>query len=522
MLDDLRTGRWATHSSICDEEHEHFRAAVIKKKCSPDCTLILRDQNRMLPIPPIGTSTPSADWQDEEFTDALKRTHLHFAIAHMDIPLIYECIRMGANIDEPDALGWTPLVFAMRQVEAICRADRVLRARNEPFEDNSTKLMIKAATILIEQHAIVNIIIDEQTPLLHACKAKDWSLIKLLLQHGARPPPPDRTGRYPGFDALAESRRFARVIRNLGEHTGRPPRPCPCWSGKLIPECHGAGPQPYPAHFLCACGSDKVYKKCCKRRDFEFLEVWSMQLQQFVQSRRIRHGTDEPDIPYDPEPPLSDPLSEAARHERLATFEAIEAFRMGVETMVEQVGMSDPAFMYAMKKCKWVGVAIPIFWGRKYSKIDNKRRAEEWNAAIDDYIALGTDQRDVRQIERCSKVGIDGGPLYKQCERPGWAVDWFVSLSTCCEVHHLTHLTRLQICYCSATCQRSHWKDHKEACKAKSHKPQLLLSQVVYMRVYDSVVYKLMTTPDEVVETPSGSGVEPVEEPVVSRQLDIA
>lgn len=43
----------------------------------------------------------------------------------------------------------------------------------------------------------------------------------------------------------------------------------------------------------------------------------------------------------------------------------------------------------------------------------------QWNASVDEYIALGTDERDTYQIERVSKIDIDNAPLHKYCESLG-------------------------------------------------------------------------------------------------------
>lgn len=43
----------------------------------------------------------------------------------------------------------------------------------------------------------------------------------------------------------------------------------------------------------------------------------------------------------------------------------------------------------------------------------------EWNGLVDEYIATGKDIRPRIDIERMSKIGVHGGPLYRQCEADG-------------------------------------------------------------------------------------------------------
>lgn len=41
---------------------------------------------------------------------------------------------------------------------------------------------------------------------------------------------------------------------------------------------------------------------------------------------------------------------------------------------------------------------------------------DEWNRAVDKYMASGVDPRPRFDIELQSKIGMTGGPLYKICE----------------------------------------------------------------------------------------------------------
>ena len=42
----------------------------------------------------------------------------------------------------------------------------------------------------------------------------------------------------------------------------------------------------------------------------------------------------------------------------------------------------------------------------------------EWNGYVDEYIRSGTDQRSELEIERCAKIALSGGALFRQCEGP--------------------------------------------------------------------------------------------------------
>lgn len=57
----------------------------------------------------------------------------------------------------------------------------------------------------------------------------------------------------------------------------------------------------------------------------------------------------------------------------------------------------------------------------------------EWNGFVDDYIRSGVDSRPAHEIERTSKIALNGGALYRQCEGPDCTV-WEssdVSLRVC-------------------------------------------------------------------------------------------
>jgi hypothetical protein len=141
------------------------------------------------------------------------------------------------------------------------------------------------ARILVEQHADVDREVGGVSVLHLACQSANWETISLLLEHGATAPgatPDAQLISY--FTSPAERKQLATLIAKRPSHP-RPPRKCPCWSGKAISDCHGKEPKPYPLHFICVCGTGKTYDRCCSRKT-PVIEEWNEELQ------RIIHGFD--------------------------------------------------------------------------------------------------------------------------------------------------------------------------------------------------------------------------------------
>ena len=115
---------------------------------------------------------------------------------------------------------------------------------------------------------------------------------------------------------------------------------------------------------------------------------------------------------------------------------------------------------------------------------------DEWNEGVDKYIATQGDSRSREVIERCAKIALDGGPLYKRCEAAscerveGVDVDHLKRCSKCKRVCLLFYFLatyhidqHAQIFYCSQTCQKDDWARHKTECSNQSHPFQTLRSQ---------------------------------------------
>lgn len=58
-------------------------------------------------------------------------------------------------------------------------------------------------------------------------------------------------------------------------------------------------------------------------------------------------------------------------------------------------------------------------WLGRFSKVECKKRMDEWNHSVDEYIRSSGDPRSKFDIELEAKIGIGGGPLYKKCEAEG-------------------------------------------------------------------------------------------------------
>ena len=212
-----------------------------------------------------------------QFTKGTGRNLLHLAARNGDIPLAYEGLRLGTDIEKVDIMGMTPLYLACQVVHAMsAELDVAKQARLvHPKVEQVTlqrECVVRVAKILIQQHANVNLERDGHTPLSLVAVASCWPLVETLLRYGARTPPSFSPSR--SLSVSIQRSRFLSLTRRIQQAKPRPPRPCPCWSGKSLGDCHAASEQPYPPHFFCVCGSQKTFAKCCSRRQFDIIESW--------------------------------------------------------------------------------------------------------------------------------------------------------------------------------------------------------------------------------------------------------
>lgn len=228
------------------------------------------------------------------FTDAIprgfltksERNLLHDAAYSGDVPLTYEGIRLGMNVNARNCDGKIPLLMACQrlcthtQAALFSGADGEISPPASTLADHRRRAWCCAqiATVLISQHADMNARdVLGFTPLAAVCLSGTpyWDLIELLLQHGAdvhlHGPPFDLSSQ---FDDPAEQAVFADLVRTYTPNKTRPLRVCPCWSGRSLPECHGSRIQSYPLYFLCPCGSEERYESCCRRKGICFQEFW--------------------------------------------------------------------------------------------------------------------------------------------------------------------------------------------------------------------------------------------------------
>lgn len=187
--------------------------------------------------------------------------------------------RLRATVNVRDSAGDTPLTVAM---DAYCGV--YPDTKNEPSPNSvHTKCTLGdwcrrqkfIIGTLLEQHADVTSVRDGNTYLHQACAMGDWDLISLFLRHGATSS--NRKGRRPidFFESEDDRARYRELIRKHPADRPRPPRTCPCWSGKPQSECHRVKkPLPYPSHFYCICGSKRAHANCCGRKGLGIVEVW--------------------------------------------------------------------------------------------------------------------------------------------------------------------------------------------------------------------------------------------------------
>jgi hypothetical protein len=209
-----------------------------------------------------------------------KYTYIHLAAILGDPLLLCEMIRLGAEVDIIDPKGYSPLLLALQRLRSCQLAVRMgmeTPARLDPslaWTPASVQRLACVARILIEQHVDVNRAVDGETPLYYACQAQHWEIITLLFDHGVNPSPPSSRRLPVSFLASANDKsRFLTLARENSTGRPRPARPCPCWSGKALSDCH-ATEQAYPPQFYCKCGSTKVYARCCGRRNMVTFEKW--------------------------------------------------------------------------------------------------------------------------------------------------------------------------------------------------------------------------------------------------------
>ncbi|KIM82961.1 hypothetical protein PILCRDRAFT_819761 [Piloderma croceum F 1598] len=448
-------------SSVYDRDVHGNRLAMRTwlKPASPDCPVVFPDP---------GTG----------FTREAQRTWLHHYAMEGDVLALSEMIGLGATADLADSNFQTPLhlVFlemAKVKTPGIAIFSKARRAYMGVVDKERLFYRLAwVARILIEQHAKVDIMVGSNSLIDLSCTWKDWDTIALLLKHGAAPLPTTISR----FRSSSEKKRFSDLLKFSDSDHPRPPRICPCWSGKVVSDCHGKSGQPYPLEYMCVCGSAKTYQKCCHKRGKLVIEKWDNK------SQRILHDYDRTqNIPEALRGQLDNILTfQQNLKEVMQKLDPLE-----VEEDIDKVeiqkklaadllskGLIDPAFAYAMDRANFV----PFPHGRTSSQHLRKEMEAKWNKLVDDYIHQGRDSRSRVEIERCAKVGSGNGPLFNVC-----------GASTCGAYE--SESRKFSCCakckrsfYCGKTCQKLAWRTHKTVCCSEGQREPHLPSQEAIRR----------------------------------------
>ncbi|KAF7337585.1 hypothetical protein MSAN_02231800 [Mycena sanguinolenta] len=412
---------------------------------------------------------------------------LHVAIDLTDPPFACEMLRHGTPIDQKNGRGQTPLLHALQRLRELCAIHEVSETSRPSLQELRYKTQIRNAIrrvhyivrILLDQHADVNSTGTWKggkviSSLHFACAMGDWDLLALLLEHGAKSRPTPACADAEEFLAVAADQIRFRCLK-ANPRSSRPLRLCLCFSGKPLVDCHSQE-QPYPEDFICTCGSAKAYGKCCKGRNTELNEKWNEKTRTIQHSRR-------PVIGYGP-PAFASPETQAVIKEVLKEGDKDKTRKM-VEKLIynsdvrsvyaecldigfQDVNRTDPAFRFAYFETKF----FPSPQGRSSSKHYCRQKQKDWNAAVDGYIAGGTDNRPRFAIEAAAKVGISLGALHRTCEADG------------CDKVEGRDIEKVATCsrckmtfYCGPICQKAHWPTHKAICGTPEQTERPLSSQ---------------------------------------------
>ncbi|KIM41985.1 hypothetical protein M413DRAFT_445175 [Hebeloma cylindrosporum] len=450
-------------------------------------------------------------WRGFGFDEASGRDVLHLAATVGDVLLTHELLYLGFDPNVSDKEGVSPLFMALYtaaqavdpRIVAMTRPYRTyMISKNElDLPGGPKQILTRQSSIvgaLIEQHADVNKTCYGVSLLELALRAKDWPSVALLLKHGADPNVMTPVRLELCTFSPDQRNIFFQFVKRMALAKGaeRPPRKCPCWSGKTLNECHGVPDAkiPYPLEYICFCGTKKAHSKCCSKKPVGVLTKWNESIQRisvltdsavdesqaFRTALRRIQALDFPEF-RDPNNPAPRQISGDNLPFSDLDPGTLERFR---KEMV-RLGIVDPAFAYGMTKLRF-----PLPANRASAlKLMRKAYQSNWNAAIDEYISLGVDPRSTAEIERQAKIGTWGGSLIKECES-----DECTNLETDPGVEKMLQCSKCQITvYCSYECQKAHWRKHKHRCNKTQQSPQLLPSQ---RAIQDYLAEKIRTTPD--------------------------
>ncbi|KII86006.1 hypothetical protein PLICRDRAFT_178304 [Plicaturopsis crispa FD-325 SS-3] len=465
------------YTSLVFQEAGHLRRLGMVSIAKEDC---LSPDSHVFPTVPGQPPSPL-------------RTTAHLAAAEADPLLLCEAIRLGVTIDLPNHLGATPMYMAFSCLLQCMKPLRGTVPLSEPVSHHEAKIRryIFVIRTLIEQHADITLAVKGATYLHFACIAASWELIALLIAHGVNTSPltpPPGFAKHPAdlLDSAADKARYhALVAERASAPRARPHRLCPCFSGKTLAACHNnlSISLTYPLEFICKCGSAKTYAKCCRRRDIILEERWDDREQWIGGSSQrvlnvplsvLKQARDMEDLGAQLRgslPFLSTQGLWGGGPPNPVFDEAMKRGRMTAAVEMCAKGIADHAYGYALRRVDF----IPRPQGRGTSKFTCAKWKEQWNAAVDEYIDLGTDPRPREDIERASKIGLSGGALYRKCEGVG---------CTRAEGRDSANFNVCSKCkiavYCGRKCQTSAWAAHKRVCGNSNQHEQALPSQIAF------------------------------------------
>ena len=305
----------------------------------------------------IKASLPGSvfNWDNE------KKDVLHYAVHTADLPLVYEYLYLGLDPDYRDSLGESVFASAVRllsEMESRSRKGRLARDPTPRDDPTYLRRLTEIIKLFASQHADVNQTFKGKSLLQIACRSNaeyNWEVITVLLQYGASVDKP--LSAY--FGTKHDQDRLSKLARDK-RGAERPERVCPCWSGMVVSECHGApdAQVPYPDSYICFCGSGKSHEACCKKR-WLLVESWDPALKRIEVYSQSKMRLDAPsgheevmrriqmlDFGEEGDEGVAGVSEPSTRIPfRNLTKERLEAFRL---KMIE-LKLVDPAFAFAMK-----------------------------------------------------------------------------------------------------------------------------------------------------------------------------
>jgi hypothetical protein len=145
-----------------------------------------------------------------------------------------------------------------------------------------------------------------------------------------------------------------------------------------------------------------------------------------------------------------------------------------ISSALMEAGLLEPAFYHALLRVDFVPDG---YYQQDYLSLEEQiRRAEFFNAAVDQYITAGIDHRPMLEIECLAKIGVDGGPLYQRCttcRQPVAGNGAMVGLGSAAPSPALWCSRCNSTPFCSAQCHQGVFSQHQAVCGGLHTKPVL-------------------------------------------------